>query len=49
MWWTLTPGEHSLQAVATLNSGETIQSEDIYFRVNSWIPPDERPISGEAE
>lgn len=49
MWWVLTPGEHFLQAVATLDSDETIQSEDIYFRVNSWIPPDERPISGEAE
>ncbi|MBZ0309227.1 MAG: transglycosylase domain-containing protein, partial [Anaerolineae bacterium] len=48
-WWTLTPGSHTLQAVATLKSGETLHSEEVYFRVNSWIPPDERPTSGEAE
>ncbi len=49
VWWALTPGPHELQAVATLASGETVTSEAVPFRVNSWVPPGERPVSGEAE
>lgn len=48
-WWILLPGEHILKATATLESGETIESDPLYFQVNSWIPPEERPTSGDAE
>ncbi len=49
VWWELLPGRHTLYATATLESGEILESEPIHFQVNSWIPPDERPSSGEAE
>ncbi|MFP4321343.1 MAG: penicillin-binding transpeptidase domain-containing protein, partial [Anaerolineales bacterium] len=49
IWWALTPGPHELQAVATLADGQTIESAVVPFRVTSWVPPDDRPVSGEAE
>lgn len=49
LWWELLPGRHTLYATATLESGEILESDPIHFQVNSWIPPDERPSSGEAE
>lgn len=48
-WWPLHPGEHTLYAVATLDNGDTLTSNDIEFRVGSWIPPEERPTSGTLE
>jgi membrane carboxypeptidase/penicillin-binding protein PbpC len=48
-WWELLPGQHTFKAVAVLPSGDRLESADIEFRVNSWVPPEERPTSGEAE
>jgi membrane peptidoglycan carboxypeptidase len=49
VWWALTPGEHELQAEASLTTGESLRSPSVPFRVNSWVPPGERPSHGEAE
>ncbi|HLA42255.1 MAG TPA: hypothetical protein VJZ27_02400, partial [Aggregatilineales bacterium] len=49
IWWQLLPGRHEIRAGATLDTGETVHSDAIEFRVNSWVPPGERPISGDAE
>lgn len=49
VWWQLLPGEHNLQATAILENGERLLSQIVPFRVNSWVPPEDRPISGEAE
>jgi len=49
VWWALTPGEHELQAEAYLTTGESLLSPAVPFRVNSWVPPAERPSRGEAE
>ncbi|NJL93214.1 MAG: hypothetical protein HC915_05535 [Anaerolineae bacterium] len=49
LWWPLEPGEHELSAVAELASGALLESQTIPFRVNSWVPPGERPVRGDAE
>jgi penicillin-binding protein 1C len=49
VWWPLEPGRHELFATALLADKTVLVSEHIPFRVNSWVPPDERPTSGEAE
>ncbi len=48
-WWALTPGKHTLQAVATLADGRTETSEPITFSVNSYVAPDEQPASGDVK
>lgn len=49
LWWNLRPGQHELYATASTHDGQTLTSSVIPFRVNSWVPPEERPSSGEAE
>lgn len=49
LWWTLTPGPHELKAIAMTTDPASLESQLVSFRVNSWIPPEERPIRGEAE
>jgi penicillin-binding protein 1C len=46
-WWALVPGDYSLEAVATLADGSTQRSPAIAFRVTSYVPPEERALSGE--
>lgn len=48
-WWPIVPGEHEMEAVAITEDGERLASNMIPFRVNSWVPPEERPIRGDAE
>jgi penicillin-binding protein 1C len=48
-WWALVPGEYSLRARATLADGTTRDGEAISFRVESYVPPDQRPQSGEVK
>ncbi len=47
-WWALVPGGYDLQARATLRDGSTIMSGVNVFRVEGYVPPDERPASGNA-
>lgn len=47
IWWELAAGNHTLTAVATLDSGETLTSPEIPFQVHEWVPPDARPATGE--
>jgi membrane carboxypeptidase/penicillin-binding protein PbpC len=47
-WWPLTPGQYILQAKATLRDGSTQASDPIRFTVASFVPPEERPSSGEV-
>jgi penicillin-binding protein 1C len=49
LWWALTPGPHQLKAIAMTTDPARLASQTLSFRVNSWIPPDERPSSGVAE
>jgi 1A family penicillin-binding protein len=49
VWWQLLPGAHQLQAVVRTASDEYIPSQPVPFRVNSWVPPEARPIQGPAE
>jgi hypothetical protein len=49
VWWQLLPGEHIMHATATLSDNQTLQSDPVEFLVKSWVPPDERPIRGDAE
>jgi membrane carboxypeptidase/penicillin-binding protein PbpC len=49
VWWQLLPGEHTMHATATLSDNQTIRSEPVEFMVRSWVPPDERPVRGDAE
>ncbi|MBN1680958.1 MAG: penicillin-binding protein 1C [Anaerolineae bacterium] len=48
-WWELHPGGHEVYAVVTLDDGSTITTDDVFFRVGAWVPPDEQPPSGPAE
>jgi membrane carboxypeptidase/penicillin-binding protein PbpC len=48
-WWALTPGQHTLKAVATLADGTTETSEAITFSVNGYVAPDEQPASGDVK
>jgi 1A family penicillin-binding protein len=48
-WWALLPGKHTLVAKATLADGRTETSESIVFTVLSYVPPEERPDSGEVK
>src|SRR5262249_48115357 len=48
-WWALVPGKHTLRATATLSDGRTETSETVVFTVISYVPPDERPASGEVK
>jgi len=49
LWWALVPGEHELKAVAITEDNALLSSEPVKFQVNSWVPPEERPIRGDAE
>jgi membrane carboxypeptidase/penicillin-binding protein PbpC len=49
VWWQLLPGEHIMHATATLSDNQTLQSDPVEFLVKSWVPPDERPVRGDAE
>jgi membrane carboxypeptidase/penicillin-binding protein PbpC len=48
-WWALLPGKHILVAKATLADGRTETSESLVFTVLSYVPPDDRPDSGEVK
>lgn len=48
-WWALVPGKYSLVARATLTDGSTQTSEPVQFEVTSYVPPDERPTSGDVK
>jgi membrane carboxypeptidase/penicillin-binding protein PbpC len=48
-WWALIPGKHKLKATAALENGNTVTSEETIFTVLSFVPPDERPDSGEVK
>ena len=48
-WWALQPGDHDLQAVVTLSDDSQITTDTVHFRVGTWIPPEDRPASGDAE
>ncbi len=47
VWWTLEVGQHELVAVAELADGTTEESAPIPFTVTAYVPPDQRPPSGE--
>jgi 1A family penicillin-binding protein len=49
VWWPLYPGDHDLYAEVELDDGRTLTTDPVHFRVGVWIPPDERPSSGELE
>ncbi len=49
LWWALVPGKHTLKAVATLDNGQTETSDPTIFTVESFVPPDEQPTSGEVK
>ncbi|HLY28490.1 MAG TPA: penicillin-binding protein 1C [Aggregatilineales bacterium] len=49
VWWNLIPGQHTLKAVATLDSGQTQTSDPVPFTVQSYVPPEEQPASGEVK
>jgi membrane carboxypeptidase/penicillin-binding protein PbpC len=49
VWWTLMPGHHRLTVSAQLQNGETQTSSPIEFSVVSFVPPDDRPSSGEVK
>ncbi|MCC6975142.1 MAG: penicillin-binding protein 1C [Anaerolineae bacterium] len=46
-WWALVPGQYTLQARATLKDGSVEQSGVVVFSVTSFVPPDQRPPSGD--
>jgi penicillin-binding protein 1C len=48
-WWALVPGKHTLKATAKLEDGRIESSESTVFTVLSYVPPDERPASGEVK
>jgi hypothetical protein len=48
-WWALVPGKHTLKATARLEDGRVESSEATVFTVLSYVPPDERPASGEVK
>ncbi|GIK65100.1 MAG: penicillin-binding protein 1A [Chloroflexota bacterium] len=49
IWWALQPGDHLVWSTAQLADGSSLESQPIAFRVDSYVPPDERPSSGPAE
>ena len=49
IWWALIPGPHSIHATATLTDGTTQDSAAVPFTVTSYVPPDDRPASGEVK
>jgi hypothetical protein len=38
-----------MHATATLSDNQTLRSDPVEFLVKSWVPPDERPVRGDAE
>jgi hypothetical protein len=48
-WWALVPGEYTLTARATLADGTVYEAAALSFRVVSFVPPDDRPASGEVK
>lgn len=48
-WWALKPGDYTLTAKATLEDGSVRETTAIPFTVVSYVPPDERPATGDLK
>jgi penicillin-binding protein 1C len=48
VWWALAYGKHEVVAIVTLNDGSTQTSAPVQFTVTSFVPPEQRPASGDG-
>lgn len=46
VWWPLAYGQHEVVATLTLADGTTQKSAPVSFSVTSFVPPEQRPVSG---
>ena len=48
-WWALKPGEYEVLARVTFADGSQQESAAVPFRVVSYVPPEQRPPSGQVD
>ncbi len=48
-WWQLEPGSYAIIARVRLANGSQQESEPVPLRVIAYVPPDQRPPSGDAD